>query len=106
MFVILVFLFEVVISHVYFTNVDSLTWGQDICIQLARAWDRASSIMDPLVPMMGQGFSDTDVAYGVFQVFMTALAHWEYCICLCLPDKTRSATRVLAMMFRKANDTE
>ena len=37
---VLIFLSEVVISHFYSTNVDSLTWRQEICTQLARAWDK------------------------------------------------------------------
>ena len=39
MLLILMFLSEVVISHFYSTNVDSMTWRQEVCTHLARAWD-------------------------------------------------------------------
>ena len=47
MLFILDILSQVVISHICFTNVDS-TWRQDICTQLARAWDTANVSFNPL----------------------------------------------------------
>ena len=43
MLLILTLLSEMVISHFYSTNVNNLTWRQqEICTQLARAWESSA----------------------------------------------------------------